>query len=457
MPIENQLEFVDLEAERTFLRYMALNDFSVGLEVQSDWFYGQGERSIFKILKQLRSHFPVKTLKKVLIEQAGVNKRNVQESIEQIIKMDSLKTPNSVKAILKVIQNNYVSRSILTACEYAVDSVADQNNTEAIKVLSGVLHQTNTRIRVSGFLESVEQRQQLIKERAKSIDNNKSDIIPTGIKEFDKQAGGLKKGEVGFLVAETGGGKSLGKLNFATVAWLLGYNVIFLGLEMNVVENQLRADSLLTQIPARDFRLGKLMKRDYEDWTELIKQYRKDRKNYFEFVSAKKLTLEEIYSIVDSIQAKREAKCDIFILDHIYLVESKNPKWDERIHLKETINSLTEWAQESDIAVWTSSQVTDAGINRKGGYQVNDLKYARALSEWAQVVLSFHQSEVDKVSGEAQIGVIKGRNIPKGTTIVVRPDFSRMVLDSVSFLEVNTRLAKFLKTGKKAPKKVGKL
>jgi replicative DNA helicase len=450
-------EHVDLDAERSFLRYMALNDFSVGLDVNSEWFYGQGERIVFKILKQLRSHFPVKTLKRVILDQAGTNKKTVEESIDAIIKSESLKTPNSVKAVLKVIQNNYVCRSILTACEQAIELVEEQDVSQATSVLSGVLHQTNTKIRVSEYLETAEQRQQLIKERAKSIDNNKSDIIPTGIREFDKQAGGLKKGEVGFLVAETGGGKSLGKLNFATVAWLLGYNVIFLGLEMVVTENQLRADSLLTQIPSRDFRLGKLMKRDYEDWSELIKQYRRDQKNYYEFVSAKNLTMDEIYSIVDSIQAKRGSKCDLFILDHIYLVKGKNTRLDERIQLKESVDSLTEWALENDIGVWTSSQVTDAGINRKGGYQVNDIKYARALSEWAQIVLSFHQSEIDKVSGEGQVGVIKGRSIPKGTTYVVRPDFSRMVLDSVSFLDINVRLAKFIKTGKNKPKKVGKL
>lgn len=457
MPIEDQLQFIDLEAERTFLRYMALNDFSVGMDAQVDWFYGQGERLIFKSLKSLRSHFPQKTLQKVLLEQAGQNKKSVKESLEQILKADPLKSINSVKAVRNIIEKHYVSRSIINACDYAIGSVTENKNQDAISVLSSVLHKTNTKIKIADFLSTAEQRQQLIKERAKSIDNNKSDIIPTGIKEFDKLAGGLKKGEVGFLVAETGGGKSLGKLNFATVGWLLGYNVVFLGLEMDVVENQLRADSLLTQIPSRNFRLGKLMKRDYEDWDELVRQYRKDHKNYFKFVSAKNITLDEIYSIVDSIQAQENSKCDLFILDHIYLVKSNNPRLDERLHLKESIDSLTEWSQEQNIAVWTSSQVTDSGINRKGGYQVNDLKYARALSEWSQVVLSFHQSELDKVSGEAQIGVIKGRNIPKGTTIVVRPDFSRMVLDSVSFLDINVRLSKFLKTNKKIPKRVGKL
>ena len=56
--------------------------------------------------------------------------------------------------------------------------------------------------------------------------------IKTGIKKFDEISGGIQKGELGILMAQTGKGKSCALGNFGTNAWLQGKNIVLFSLEM---------------------------------------------------------------------------------------------------------------------------------------------------------------------------------------------------------------------------------
>jgi len=426
----------DLEIEQSVLKYAAFRDPSILVEVDQSYFHGHAERIVFNALRTVGAVLPESTLRKTVLQRVGPGHAELIDPFFDDLKdAPDLKKLESAKAAIETLYVFRVRRQLVDLSDSIYDSVSQHNEEAALNAIKAALVSSTKTIQIGDYVRDYELRQRILEERGR--EKIKSDLIPTGINPFDRVTGGLMKGEVGVVLAGSGTGKSLIKLNFAAHAWLKGYNVIFVGLEMTKEENEFRLDSILTKIPARNYRLSTLDKEDLEIWDTTITALKK-RKNYFVPVTGKKLTMQEIFAVVDAIEDRRGEKTDLLIVDHIALVQRPASSWrgqQQREVIWENMEDLVDFAKTRHIGAWSSSQVTDQGLDRKGGLKLHDTKYGRGIAENAQLVMAFYQSAVAEISNEIICKPVKGRNIEGvNKEIILIPDFTNMLLDTTSDL-----------------------
>lgn len=437
--------YADLEVEQTLLKYLMTQDVSLLPHIETDVFHGADNKQIFDVIKEVRATFSPDMFKGVLIKQLGDGFEDIEHTFNSVCNQENLSSYRAADIVLKDLQDLYLQRTIIQNAEAAINYARMEQVDEAVTALQSIFRAKSSSLITAGeYIEDFDERVSIIEQQAlKSEDSeSQSEIIPTGITLFDKDAGGLKKGEVGVIVAQPGGGKSVTLLNLALSAWFANFNVVHIGMEMSKTDNQFRADSYITNIPANMYRLAKLDVSDFKRWKKIIKELQKNRKNYLEFVGAKNINISDGIAIVEGIEAKHNKKVDLVIFDHLILFKSESTAREFHMQQWDTIEKMTTWANKRNVGVWTGSQSTDEGISRKDGMKITDVKYSRAISEYAQLIVALHASQMDEVSGELNWKVIKGRSVKAGYSVKLKPDFANMVLDTRSYIVQNARLAK---------------
>jgi len=453
-----QNDFSNVQQERQLLRYVSTKDFSIAPAISPDIFAGTPERKIFNILLKCQSHFSARALPDIILRHVkGESELEViDEALDRMLAAPSLASYSAAREVLKSLQEIHAQR-VLYGTGSLMQSAANAGEIEqGFKAMRMALASDTSKTEFGEYIEDYTLRKTKIDERLKK-QKKTQDIIPTGIMYFDQVAGGLKKGEVGVVAAETGAGKSLAKLNFAAAAWLLGFNVLHIGLEMSREENEFRMDTLLTQIPGQAFRLADLSKADIAHWKNTIDVLKKERNNYIMFVGGRNMTMPEILAFAEGVEGRR-GRLDLLVLDHILLVKRDYPR-DLHMKLWENFQELSEWAKDRLIAVWTSSQITDDAIkkSRSGGMKANAIKYGRAVAELAQVVLTLWQTEQGAMVDEINMYIAKGRNIKRPPPYVLRSDYERMVLDLISFCNFGMDRFKNMRNAGKKKRKTGRM
>lgn len=426
--------YCDLAAEEQLLAYIAFEDFTSGANIDENIFYGKDHKIIFEALKKVQSIVPKKLFEDTVWRETGADTYDdISETVKDVKEAVNPKHFRVFETIRKDLENLYLQREIITGSDAAKKSAEDGYLDDALVSIKSVLNiQVKQKVDTGNYVDDFQEREKLIKANSKKT-GSESTLIPTGIIKYDKLSGGIQKGEVGVIVGEIGGGKSAGLLNFGAYAYLKGFNVHHFGLEMSRTENQFRMDSFLTDIPANLFRFAKLKKKDYDTWGSEIKKLKKERKNYFEFSSAKGVTVSEAIAIVEAAENKYGKKVDLALFDYLTLFDNESKSREFHMQQRETFIKLIDWAMLRQVGVWTASQSTDEGVKRKDGMRTIDVKYSRAIAEFAQIVIALYQGKEDAASGSLSFAVRKGRGFRKGEKITLKPDFSRMVLDTRSF------------------------
>jgi len=437
--------FADLELEQTLLKYLITQDVGLIPYISDDVFHGSDEKIIFSVVKDVRATFSLKMFKDILIKNLADGFEDIEHTFETICKQEDLSSYKAADIILNDLQDLYLQRMIIQNAESAINYARLEQIDEAMTTLQSIFRAKTSRSITAGeYTEDIDERISIIEQQAAKAneEDSKSDIIPTGIALFDKEAGGLKKGELGVVVAQPGGGKSITLLNIALSGYFENFNVVHVGLEMSKTENQFRADSYITNIPANMYRLAKLDQTDFKRWKKLVDNLKKSHSNYLEFVGAKSVTISDIIAIVEGIEAKHNKPVDLVILDYLTLIKSEASVREFHMQQWDTVEKLTTWLNKRNIGGWTGSQSTDEGISRKDGMKVTDVKYSKAIAEYAQLIVALHQTQMDEVSGELNWKVIKGRSVKAGYSVKLKPDFANMVLDTKSYFVQNVKIAK---------------
>lgn len=448
--------YADLEIEQQLLRYAMVVDAGVLAHLEESVFYGDDERLLFRELKSLNTVLPENSASKILSKRMDSTLYNeIAGTVRRVLQASKITNPKVAQELIKVLQRLWLQRTIIEQSTQAIELASSGDTAAALKSVHTIMR-TDMRQRVESgeYVADYAERASIIQANAQKTGAD-SILIPTGIVRFDSVTGGLKKGEVGVVVGRTGGGKSVAKLNFAVHAYLLGFNVLHIGLEMTRHENEFRADSILTEIPATCFRFARLSEHDQQQWRTVMTNLRKQYRNYLEFVGAKSLTMSEILALAEGVENKHGRGIDLLILDHIVLVKGDRTIRDFHLQQWDTMERLTEYAVTQNKAVWTSSQSTDEGISRKKGMRVIDVKYSRAIAELSNILVALYQSEIDEASGDLNFAVRKGRGVKSGLEIVLKPDFDRLILDTRSFVEHRLNLLNKLRGGDEGAQKKG--
>lgn len=244
-------------------------------------------------------------------------------------------------------------------------------------------------------------------------------VCPTGLKRIDAKdilQGGLGRGELGVVTANTGVGKSHFLVALGANALRAGKNVLHYTFELTEHAVGLRYDSNLCEIASndvqdnKDFVMGKY--KDTEMGRLIIKEYPTG--------SASVVTIK---NHIEKL-AMKNFKPSIIMIDYADVMRSTRSYDSLRHELKLIYEELRNLAMEMNIPVWTASQANrDSAKSDIVGLENMSEAYGKAMV--ADVVLSLSRKPMEKSTNEGRLFVAKNRAGRDGLVFPIHIDTSQ--------------------------------
>ena len=252
-------------------------------------------------------------------------------------------------------------------------------------------------------------------------------VCPTGIRELDSKDilnGGLGRGEIGVVVANTGVGKSHWLVAMGANAMRSGKNVLHYTFELTEQAVGLRYDANLCNISASDVIDHKETVQDFYEKNDslgrlMIKEY-----------PTGSASVVSIRNHIEKL-AFRDFKPSVIIVDYADIMRSTRSYDSLRHELKLIYEELRNLAMELNIPVWTASQANrDSANSDIVGLENMSEAYGKAMV--ADFVVSLSRKATEKATGAGRLFVAKNR---AGKDGIVFPIHIDTALSKISVLD----------------------
>ncbi len=242
-------------------------------------------------------------------------------------------------------------------------------------------------------------------------------------------AGGLSGGELGILLAPTGGGKSMGLVKFASNAMLEGKKVVYYSLEMKEEKIGHRFDAALNNIPLKYVT-------EYSDKIRETSLYLKNKgaELFIKEFPTGTATVNSLKSHLQSLERDFGIKPDVVFVDYADIMKSTSDYSERRYNLTSIYESLRALAMELNIPIWTATQANREAINSPK-FDLKVISESLGKAQTADVILGIGRTEEDKADRKAKMMILKNRNGEDGFSINLHFDTSNLdirVLQEVS-------------------------
>ena len=182
--------------------------------------------------------------------------------------------------------------------------------------------------------------------------------VPTGFPLLDSENildGGLAHGELGVVMAPTGGGKSFFLVNLGYGALAAGKNVIHYSMELSETHVGNRYDSRITGIPTKELR-SRMVEAENElarfmGGQLMIKEY-----------PPKVATINTIKFHIGRLLSNG-FEPDLVIIDYGDLMKSRRGYEQKRFELESVFEDLRALSMEMKLPIWTATQSNRDGFN----------------------------------------------------------------------------------------------
>ena len=416
-----QLDFRDLEIEYQLMAYLIRVHPQSCTLVHKSWFSDGVLRDIFTVIDKVRV-VPSKAALFRDIKKADLidDEEIVRDVLKDLYKVDLESIEErGAQHLMDQVVDLYDSRRMLEGIAGIIGSLKKFNREKAkqiLKHLSSPVTVANSRDE-GYYLENYDQRLEIMglrEERAAEAEEG-SVGIPTGILQFDRLCGGILPKEFGVIAGTTGVGKTAGIVNFGIHAWMMGHNCLIVSGEMAKEELQFRIDMNLAAISGRKFRNAELEEDDYAKWDATIKRYTAMYGDNILYTVAlhRNFTTDHIEEIIIRLQDDTGEKIEWLGIDYLNIMESTRSSssdnsrdWASQANVVWDVKGLTD---EYNLVTWTCNQVKDEAFEKER-FELSDLKYARAISEAAPVVVAFIRTDDDILHDKMRYQVLKMRN-----------------------------------------------
>ena len=221
--------------------------------------------------------------------------------------------------------------------------------------------------------------------------------------------GGLAKGELGFVVAPAGSGKSWILTKIGAEAMKAGKNVVHITLELNENYVGLRYDSCFTGINFQDIRKN----------VEVVKKKIDSipGKLFIKYFPIKTIASHTIKMHIERIQMLTGNKIDLIVVDYADLLrpamaEKNSNSYSEAGSVYEELRAV---AGELQVPIWSASQA------HRGAHEENVIQAQNVADSYRKImtgdfVFSLSRKMEDKQAMTARIHIIKNRFGADGIT-----------------------------------------
>jgi len=250
-------------------------------------------------------------------------------------------------------------------------------------------------------------------------------VCPTGLARLDAKdifRGGLGRGEIGVVTANTGVGKSHWLVAMGANAMRSGKNVLHYTLELTEHAVGLRYDSNLCDIPSNEVQDRK--KEVLEKYEEMelgrliIKEYPTG--------AATSITIR---NHIEKLLLKGFSP-SVIIVDYADIMRSTKSYDSLRHELKLIYEELRNLSMDLHIPVWTASQANrDSANSDIVGLENMSEAYGKAMV--ADVVISLSRKAMEKSTGHGRLFIAKNRAGKDGLVFPIHIDTSKSKFEIV--------------------------
>ena len=240
--------------------------------------------------------------------------------------------------------------------------------------------------------------------------------VPSGIKGLDELTRGAKRGQLIYVAARPGMGKTALILNMALKAARLGKRILLWSGEMSVHENIARLVSMDTGINSQKLENGNLAPDELSLFTEAALARLLDLPIHIDDTAY--MTVEQLRSLC--IRQQMTHGLDMVFVDYIGLLSSHRAMQNRNAEMGHYSRNLKRIAMELGVPVIAAAQLNRSLENRQDKRPIlSDLRDSGELEQDASLVMFLYRDEVYNEAtehpGVCEIIVGKHRNGPTGT------------------------------------------
>jgi len=236
--------------------------------------------------------------------------------------------------------------------------------------------------------------------------------IPFGMPYIDQMTGGAQAGDSIVLVARPEKGKTYLMLWWALSAFLAGYKVLFITMEMSRVQIARRALSLATGVSARNLRMGTVSVWGLDRLRDEMQRISAGREEDFIILEGR------LNRTMDDVGANiRDIRPNIVFKDGAYLVKASKTRRQQAWHEIASDNAEESKAMALDMGI---PIVDSHQIRRKGSkLGLEGIGRSDAIGQIASVVMGLGLEEDDEDSSydmvdRRNLAFLKGREGERG-------------------------------------------
>nr|USL84324.1 DnaB-like helicase [Enterococcus phage Sw5] len=309
--------------------------------------------------------------------------------------------------VRKVLTREAIMKSVTNEGTLGSDSNIQQLMDDLRDILT--IETAGNNSELLDFFDDVDKKMELLA----NLQQNK---YPTGFTAIDAISdGGLARGEVGMVVAPTGGGKTTWAVNQARNYVVRGLNVLYVPLEEKVDRMIVRFEQLLSQQSKKNILVDGELNKDL--YTQIQQAYGagKEQMNWGNLWIRKykpqELTPSGLSQLISDVMIRKGQQIDVVIIDYPDLMKNphasgSNGESDAGGKLYEDIRAI---AQEYDFVCWTLSQLNRASYGQ-------DIKNAGAIEgskrkmNAVELIFTLNQTSEEFSNGYLRAYVDKLRN-----------------------------------------------
>ena len=231
--------------------------------------------------------------------------------------------------------------------------------------------------------------------------------IPTGFRDFDDEAGGLPRGGLTTIAANSGGGKSCMALQICVNGFWEGYSSAIVTLEMNKDQMLGRLEANTANVNYRDINLqGNKIRGQIHLLSDMqMSKMRKAKDKMMKHTEATNTRLD-IFPMTDTTISEialqlRAFEYDIIVIDYINLLNKDDSDQKNEAQALGEIARIAKVQAASTNAAW----IILAQLNEQGL-----VKYSRAIKEHSDYMLTWSYGDAEKESHVIEIDQQKSRN-----------------------------------------------
>lgn len=373
-----------------------------------------------KIIKRYKKEQPISDAKSLL--EKIINRPFEQSELDPLV--DEIKNLHHIRKIsettedvlqsLRSIKENTaieVSAGPLVAkLESAIEAIKEQNTKERI-------------IEEDAFV-NIEDDMAFIRDCHDNPEKYKG--IETGIEPLTLATNGWHGGELITVMGRTGQGKSIVMLNFAYSAWLAGHNVMYVTIEMPILQQKRRLYSRMTAVEYFKMKNAHLLSNEELIFIEeKIKKMKVDHDNVFLILDAPSMcTANFIENRILNFEKNTGKPVELIVVDPIYLMRP-NQKDDDPVGAVSW--DLKLMARKLDVPVIAANQINREGHKRHlSGREMDamDSSSSDRLGQNSDVMLGIFSDE----QAWLKMSLVKYRD-GKGPTLYLKRKFDVMKIE----------------------------